>query len=337
MKQTDFSRILPCFFERYLPNEINASENTVLSYCDTIRLLLTYCRDKRGMKVEKIKLSDFSAGLIKDFLSWIQNERGCGVSTKNQRLAAIHSLFRFAQTESPQNISVCQSILAIEFGKEGKKLVNYLETDEMIRILEQPNKNNLHGRRDLCFVSLLYDSGARVSEIIKMKVRDVRLENPAKATLLGKGNKLREVPLLATTAANLRQYMTEQRLNTSDKLDHPLFFNRQRKCLTRTGASYILNKYVAAADVDKRVTPHVLRHSKAMHLLEGGTNIFYIKGLLGHEDVVTTEVYAKANIEMQRKAFEKHANTDILPLLPENETVDLDGDTIEWLKSFRKS
>ena len=200
----------------------------------------------------------------------------------------------------------------------------------MVRILEQPNTEKLQGRRDLCFISLLYDTGARVSEVTALKVRDVRLNNPAKVTFLGKGRKIREVPLLTITANNLRLYLDEQKLVTPDKLDHPLFFNRQRNHLSRTGASYILKKYTNAADIEKRVSPHVLRHSKAMHLLESGTNIFYIKGVLGHEDIATTEIYAKANIEIQRKALEK--NAEIVPLISEN--IEYDQDTIEWLKSF---
>ena len=210
--------------------------------------------------------------------------------------------------------------------------MHYLTVDEMTRILALPDTTTSQGRRDLCFICLMYDTGARVSELIATKVRDVRLENPAKVTLYGKGRKFREVPLLSNTAKNLQQYLTEQKLTTPDKLDYPLFFNRQRKALSRTGATHILKKYALAAELEKCVSPHILRHSKAMHLLESGINIFYIKGLLGHEDIATTEIYAKANIEMQRAALEKHA-----VVLPQAVAPWVsDADTLDWLKNFGK-
>jgi site-specific recombinase XerD len=334
-KPTDFALILSSFLSEYLPTQRNVSENTILSYCDTFRLLLTYCRDAESLLIEKLKIVDFTPKLINRFLDWLTAERGCGVSTRNQRLAAIHALFRYAQAESPHSLAVCQSILGVPFSKKTKQLMNYLSTDEMSRILNQPNLSNPHGRRDMCFLCLLYDTGARVSEIIALKVRDVRLENPAKVTLFGKGKKLREVPLLTNTTEHLTNYLREQRLTTPDTLDYPLFVNRQRNPLTRTGATYILQKYANAAGVETHVSPHTLRHSKAMHLLESGINIFYIKGILGHEDVATTEVYAKANVEMKRNALEKHAS--IVPTVsPATPAWANDADMLEWLKSFGK-
>lgn len=331
-KPTDFSLILSSFLTDYITTQRNMSNNTISSYCDTFRLFLTYCRDKRSMCVEKIKIANFSVPLVTGFLDWIVTERGCSLSTRNQRLAAIHAFFRYAQAESPKSLAVCQSILCVPFSKKTKQLMSYLSVSEMTGILSQPDLTTANGRRDMCFLCLLYDTGARVSEIIALKVRDVRVEHPAKATLFGKGSKMREVPLLDNTVQHLDEYLKEQHLKTPDKLDYPLFFNHQRKPLTRTGATYILKKYTEAAGVETHVSPHVLRHSKAMHLLESGINIFYIKGLLGHEDIATTEVYAKANVEMKRSALEKHAS--IIPVA--TPAYALDGDTIEWLKSFAK-
>ena len=338
-KPTDFSKLMSSFLTDYLPSLRNVSKNTISSYCDTFRLLLTFCRDSRGMKVEKLKLSDFSPELIKSFLAWILDERKCSISTKNQRLAAIRSFFNYVQAESPKDILVCQSIINIPFSKKEKALVNYLSVDEMKRILSQPDVSTKNGRRDLCFLSLLYDTGARVSEIITMKVRDIRLNNPSKALLYGKGRKIREVPTLTNTANLLRSYLEEQGLTRPEMLDHPLFFNKQRKNLSRAGAAHILKKYVDAANVQSNVSPHVLRHTKAMHLLDSGINIFYIKGLLGHEDISTTEVYAKANIETQRAALEKYstvvpASVDIPAAIP---SWVREGDTLEWLKNYGKS
>lgn len=177
----------------------------------------------------------------------------------------------------------------------------------MTSILRQPDQSSRIGRWDLCFLSLLYDTGARVSEILSLKVRDIHLSDPAKVILYGKGWKLREVPILPNTVLHLQQYVAEYDLSVPEKLDRTLFVNRQGNPLTRAGAAYILSKYVQMAGVDVHVSPHVLRHTKAMHLLEAGINIFYIKNFLGHENILTTEVYAKASIEMQRHALEKYS------------------------------
>lgn len=332
-KPTDFSKLLSSYLTEHLPSLRNVSNNTISSYCDTFRLLLTYCRDSLSMKIEHLTIASFSGELVKGFLVWIINDRHCSISTRNQRLAAIHSFFKYVQGECPKEILRCQNILQIPFAKKEKPLVNYLSVDEMTRILNQPDTTTINGRRDLCFLSLLYDTGARVSEITALKVRDVRLSNPPKVTLYGKGRKFREVPILSNTAQHLSQYLTEQRLNVPEKLDHPLFFNKQRGHLSRAGAAYILKKYVVDSEISTHVSPHVLRHTKAMHMLDSGINIFYIKGLLGHEDISTTEVYAKANIETQRAALEKYSV--VLPAATPSWAVD--GDTLAWLKSFGKS
>ena len=158
------------------------------------------------------------------------------------------------------------------------------------------------------------------------------LSNPAKVILYGKGRKLREVPILPNTALHLQQYLTENKLSLPEKLDRTLFVNRQGNPLTRAGATYILDKYVQMAELDTHVSPHILRHTKAMHLLEAGINIFYIKDLLGHEDISTTEVYAKASIETQRRALEKHS----LVMPPATPSWVTNTDTLEWLKALGK-
>ena len=216
--------------------------------------------------------------------------------------------------------------------KQEKAAVQYLSTEEMASILKQPDQFSSIGRRDLCLLSLLYDTGARISEILSLKVRDVHLSNPAKVILYGKGRKLREVPLLPNTVLHLQQYVTEHGLSAPERLDRTFFVNRQGNPLTRAGATYILSKYVQMAELDTHVSPHVLRHTKAMHLLEAGINIFYIKDFLGHEDISTTEVYAKASIETQRRALEKHS----LVLPPATPSWVTDTDTLEWLKALGK-
>jgi site-specific recombinase XerD len=332
-RTTDFSKALSSYLSEYLPSLRNVSKNTISSYCDTFRLLLTFCRDNRGMRIERLSVSDFSSELIRGFLSWLDKERHCGIATRNQRLAAIRALFKYVQAECPKEILVCQSIVQIPFSKHEKPTVNYLSIDEITDILKQPDTRTVSGRRDLCFLSLMYDTGARVSEIIALRVREIHLNAPPKVFLYGKGRKIREVPILTNTMKHLESYLAENHLTTPDKLDCPLFSNRQGRPLTRAGASYILKKYCESANIQSHVSPHVLRHTKAMHLLEAGINIFYIKGFLGHEDISTTEVYVKANVETQRAALERHSA--ILP--PAVPSWANDSDTLEWLKNFGKA
>ena len=301
-----------CLYRKLTPNERD--------YIRAVRML------------ERLRIRDFSPGLIREYLSWLEHDRGCGISTRNQRLAAVRSFFKYVSVEAPENMLLCQKIVNIPYAKKEQAAVCYLTTEEMAKLLRQPDQSSSIGRRDLCFLSLLYDTGARVSEILSLKVRDVHLSTPAKVILYGKGRKLREVPILPNTALHLQQYLTEHKLSAPEKLDRTLFVNRQGNPLTRAGATYILNKYVQMAELDTHVSPHILRHTKAMHLLEAGINIFYIKDLLGHEDISTTEVYAKASIETQRRALEKHS----LVMPPATPSWVTNTDTLEWLKALGK-
>ena len=337
LKPTDFSKHITTFLSEYLPSLKNVSKNTVSSYCDTFKLLLKYCRDFRNISPEKLSLENIDVELIKSFLSWLEVERECSISTRNQRLAAIHSFMRYVQAESPANMLHCQRILDISFKKKSKPTIKYLSADDVKLILEQPELSVPEGRRDLVLLCIMYDTGARVQEIADLIVRNVRLEYPAKIHLTGKGRKSREVPLLSKTANLLQNYLVEQKLQTPDKLDYPLFFNRQKEKLTRAGIAYILNKYVQMAKaksslIPDNVTPHILRHTKAMHLLQAGVNLVYIRDILGHVDIGTTEIYVRADTEMKRIALEK-ANNIEQPSVPSWTT---DTDLLSWLKEYGK-
>jgi len=237
------------------------------------------------------------------------------ISTRNQRLAAIHAFFRYLQGENPDHLFHCQKVLSIPFKRNQKNTVGYLTEKSMKKVLAMPDTTTVNGRRDLTLLSTLYDTGARVQEIVDLKVRDVRLESPAIVCLTGKGRKIRHVPIMKQTEALLRQYLQEQKLTTPDKLDYPLFFNHQRNVLTRQGVTYILNKYVSDV-LPERVSPHMVRHSKAMHMLHAGINLVYIRDFLGHSELATTEIYARANSEMKLKALKKINNTVVPANVP---------------------
>jgi len=267
------------------------------------------------LKPEKVSIKKIDKPVVESFLQWLENTRNNSISTRNQRLAAIHAFFRYLQGENPDHLFHCQKVLSIPFKRNQKNTVGYLTEKSMKKILAMPDTTTVNGRRDLTLLSTLYDTGARVQEIVDLKVRDVRLESPAIVCLTGKGRKIRHVPIMKQTEALLRQYLQEQKLTTPDKLDYPLFFNHQRNVLTRQGVTYILNKYVSDV-LPERVSPHMVRHSKAMHMLHAGINLVYIRDFLGHSELATTEIYARANSEMKLKALKKINNTVVPANVP---------------------
>lgn len=337
MKPTDFALHLTRFLSEYLPRQKNASKNTIASYRDTFKLLIRYCQEQQNIRVEKLSLNMLTHELIIGFLEWLEIEKKCSISTRNQRLAAIHSFFRYAQYEEPEGIFYFQKVISIPTKKKQKPSVPHLTPEAMQLLLSQPDRTTTKGRRDLTLLSILYDSGCRVQELIDLRVRDIVLTNPGVLILTGKGNKVRRVPLLKNALAVLEHYILENSLNKDWKSDYPLFTNKQRNKLTKEGIAYIISQYVHSARkismiVPEKVTPHMFRHSKAMHLLQAEINLIYIRDFLGHEDIKTTEIYAKCDTELKRQAIE-NAYTDLVDSnLPDwNE----DASLLDWLSKLK--
>lgn len=337
MKPTDFAKHLTEFLSVYLASQKNVSKNTLYSYRDTFKLLIKFCWETQNIPAERITMSLLSNELILGFLQWLETDRRCSISTRNQRLAAIHSFFRYLQAEEPAGLYHFQKVMAIPSKKAGKTTVEHLTPEAVKLLLEQPDKQTPKGRRDLTLLSVLYDTGARVQELIDIQVGDVILDAPAVIVLHGKGNKTRRVPLMKPTVALLQSYLTENNLNQPGKNQHPLFLNPQHRKLTKEGIAYILSKYVESARksstvVPARVKPHVIRHSKAMHLLQAGVNIIYIRDFLGHVDIKTTEIYARADTETKRKAIEKAYPDLIESNLPD---WNKDQELLAWLSKLK--
>ena len=320
MNTTDFAESLSTFLTMYLPGQRGLSSNTILSYRDTFKQVLQYA-EKCGIRPEKLTLAQFTSDFVEAFLGWLEKERGCSRGTRNQRLAAIHAFTRYVHSKRPEYLFESQKIMGIRSKKKPEPLLPYLTSDIMEAVLAQPDMTTVYGRRDAVLLSLMYDSGARVQELCDLRVRDVRLQKPYTVTLNGKGNKTRSVPIMSDTAALVEKYVEENRLTTTDKYDYPLFHNHQRGKLTRAGMAYIVRKHCDSArekfpQVPQKVSPHSFRHSKAMHMLQAGVNIVYIRDFLGHVNLSTTEVYAKADVESKRVAIEKAA-IKIAPDLPD--------------------
>jgi site-specific recombinase XerD len=337
MKPTDFATHLTGFLSVYLPRQKNASNNTISSYRDTFKLLLRYCQTQKDIPVEKLNMGMLSHVIITDFLEWLEDERKCCIATRNQRLAAIHSFFRYAQYEEPAGILYFQKVIALPVKKAPKPSTPHLTPEAMKLLLSKPDKTTVKGRRDLTLLSVLYDSGSRVQELANLRVRDVVLDNPAVLILSGKGNKMRRVPLMKNTLSLLQHYLHEHCLDNDWKKDYPLFINKQHNKLTKEGIAYIISRYVgsarrASASMPEKVTPHMFRHSKAMHLLQAGVTLIYIRDFLGHEDIKTTEIYAKCDSELKRQAIE-----NAYPDLVDNNLPDWNKDAtlLDWLSSLK--
>lgn len=335
MKPTDFSKYLTCFLSEYLPAQKNVSRNTIKSYRDTFKLLLLFCKED-GLPAEKVTMQKLSPDRLERFLLWLETERKNSISTRNLRLTAIHSFFRYAQSESPQHLYHYQQVLAIPVKKKRQAIVEHLSPDGIKILLEQPDKSTAKGRRDLSLMSLMYDSGARVQEIIDLTVKDFTAGSNSVLVLTGKGNKVRRVPIMKNTASILEKYISENKLDLPHKTEYPLFSNNQHNKLTKEGVAYIIGKYAKAAHdvsdkVPTKVKCHMLRHSKAVHLLQAGVNLIYIRDFLGHSDIKTTEIYARADSELKRKALENAYPELVDSNLPDwNENSDL----MEWLSEL---
>ena len=329
-KNTDFALCLHGFFNSYLNKYRNASANTLSSYSYTFSLFLKYVRDKKGIYPHSFSISQLNAETVQSFLNWLEDERGNSITTRNQRLGAIHSFCRYLEINYPQYLINIQSILSIQMKKAPKPTINYLSHDGIKLLFSQPNQASKQGLRDLIILTMLYDVGARASEITDIRLEDLFLQNPASIRLRGKGNKFRQVPLMSQVVALTKKYLETRKSYIGSEY---LFINPSGQKLTRGGITYILQKYCDRARlidsnlIPKKISPHCLRHSKAMHLLQSGVNLIYIR----HADIKTTEIYAKANPEMKRNALER-AYAELAPKIDKDWTDD--NDIMEWLKSF---
>ncbi len=339
MKPTDFAYYLTDYLSKYLPCTAGLSMNTIMSYRDTFSLLLEFCNTKKKLPPEKLTLSHLDKVLVEDYLDWLETDRKCTASTRNVRLAAIHAFYRYLQLEYPDYLYQAQQILALPVKRVKKNTMEYLRLDAMQILLRMPDETTKEGRRDRVLLSLLYDSAARVQELADIKVSDVRIQSPSTVRLTGKGNKSRIVPLMKPMAVLLEQYLIENQLISNHTGSYPLFCNRSKNKLTRAGIAYIVTKYTDIARQQSpelfpdKLSPHCFRHSKSFHLLQSEVNLVYIRDFLGHVDIQSTEIYARIDGEMKRKALEKSNNNVVSEKLPEWQS---NPGLMNWLKNLGK-
>lgn len=332
MNKSVFGYHLTKYFLDYLPLQAGASPNTVRSYRDAFIQLMEFYKKEYRIAPEKLEYTEFTAERIEAFLAYLEAERKIGINTRNQRLAAIHAFFRYLQYRDPAGFEQCAEVLAVPFKKAPVKPMNYMCLEEIELLFSIPDPKDDAQLRDLSILSLLYETGARVQELIDLKPRNIRFSRNCVVELHGKGNKTRLVPVNADAASIVRNYIRRcKRTNENE----PLFVNRKGEKLTRAGIQYIIDKYVSMASGQRpdlfngKISNHCFRHSKAMHLLEAGVNLIYIRDLLGHTSVVTTEIYAKTNPKIREEQLKKHsASIETKERYSQKDKDDL----IEWLK-----
>lgn len=294
------------FFQEYLPGLRGMSAHTIRSYRDALVLFFRFSAKRTGRAIADLDLSDFTAAQVTHFLSSLETERHNGIATRNARLAAFHTFARFLTTEQPEHLAELQRVLGVPF-KRGARCapIEYLEQQEVEALLKAIDRTTPAGQRDHALFALMFNTGARVQEILDLRVSDVRLDPPYQVRLRGKGGKVRVCPIWAHTAAQLRELTRCKPLSDADA---PLFTNRHGSKLTRFGVRYLLQKHIDASTAanslrSRRIHPHSIRHTTAIHLLKAGVDFATISQWLGHATLSTTMNYARADIDLKRQAL----------------------------------
>lgn len=339
VKQTEFARTLARYLTEHLPYHRNVSPNTIKSYSTAFRQLLSHIDEVYAIPPERLEFADITAERIKGFLRWLETERSVGAATRNQRLAAIRSFFHHVAGDMPQTLPETQKILGIPQKKQARPMIDTIGKDALAALLNEPDPSGARGRRDIVIMSLLYDTAARVQEMIDLKVRDIRIAEPATVLLTGKGGKSRCVPIMSRTAALADAYLSEHGYHDSSaRGDEHLFHSPNRGSFSRPGITGILSRHLKGARAahpeivfPASIHPHMLRHAKALNMLQAGINIIYIRDFLGHAHVTTTEHYLRVDTELKRAVLEEAFPHDATVSVPDWMA---DGDLMKWLSDL---
>jgi len=334
--KTSLPTLLRGFFEGYLAAQRDVSPNTVFAYRDSIKLLLRFAARRSGRQVIRLRVDDLGSDTVLAFLAYLEAERRNCVATRNCRLIAVHRFFAYVVDVEPQHAELCRRVLDIPVKKTVSSTMTYLDRDEMKALLAIPRPSQRLGLRDLALLTFLYNTGARASEAIGLSIKDIRFETPAHVRILGKGRKERTCPLWPETVEALQAYLKQR--DAGNRPDAPLFLNAHGGRIGRFGVVRIIKRHIVAAAqqrpslASKRISPHTLRHTAAMHLLQSGVELNVIKSWLGHVSITTTSQYIEIDMAMKREAIER-----CTPPVPE-QTGDSPWhsrqDIIEWLEDL---
>jgi integrase/recombinase XerD len=302
-----FPRLLQDFFQRRMVTERGASAHTIASYRDSFELLLRYAEQRTGRTPSALTLQDLDAPLILSFLDHLESARSCCPRTRNLRLTAVRSFMRYVSMRDPTSLPVAQRVLAIVSKRFDRPILGFLSREEVQALLDAPDRTTWSGQRDIALFALLYNTGARVSEIIRLRVADVLLDHAHAVHLHGKGRKERVIPLWKSTVAQLRSWFE----HIDRGPEAPVFPNRAGKPMSRSGVEHRLRVAITKASRKcpslrgRAISPHTVRHATAMHLLQSGVDITVIAMWLGHEDSATTHQYIEADLTMKEAALRR--------------------------------
>ena len=303
-----FSKLLQSFLTDYIISECNYSKNTKASYTTSFYLLVKFLNEVKHIKPNDIKIEDIDKDIILEFLNWLQENRNASVQTRNQRLAAIKSFYKYVQINEPDLFDTCSLILSIKNKKAPKKIIAPFSKNE-IKIIKD-YLNNEKKLKYLTMILILYDTGARVSEFINIKTSDLNLSENASITIYGKGNKIREVPISQELVKLIKLYLDKIYIDYGEEY---LFYSNQKKKYHRSSINYIIKNLCEILKekypdyFNGNYHPHTIRHSKASHLYDDNTPLLIIKDLLGHEELESTQIYATPSKEREREIILKNA------------------------------
>ena len=335
---TDLGRDLVSFFEDFLPAQRGLSPHTIRSYRDALLLLLRFTARELRRTVDRLDVPDLTVERVTRFLAALEAERRNGIATRNARLGAIHVFARYLAGQRPEHLGALQRIIGMPFKRGAVEVpIEYLDRIELDALLKSIDRSTDLGRRDYALFAFMFNTGARVQEVLDVRVADVRLEAPAQVRLLGKGRKERVCPLWPATARILRDLIAERR-GVRRESDSPLIFTNARgQPLTRYGVRYLLRRYVQKASrvapslKGKKLHPHSIRHSTAVALLKSGVDFATISQWLGHAGLNTTMRYARADLDLKRRALAQVFPGAVAP--PPGGRLLMDGsDLVGWLR-----
>jgi len=310
MKQKQYlSYYIRLFIIQFLSNEKGLSENTILAYRDALKLLLKYCADYLKIKIDKLPCDQIDDKIVRKFLDYLEQKRGCTPNTRNARLAALKTFFYYLGREVPQCLDNTHRINHIPLKKIPHKTIDYLDPDELKAIIDSIDACSRNGIRDKALLMLMYNTGARVQEIVHIKLDDLRLDAASQVKLTGKGKKERVCPIWEDTIEAIKAYISVRNPKQAD--EKHLFLNDRGESITRFGIRYIIKKYTLKAIEkqpslqSKKISPHTFRHTTAMHLLQAGNELNVVKLWLGHVSLNTTHKYTEINMEMKKEILSK--------------------------------
>lgn len=297
------------YFSEYLPNVIGTSQRTICSYRDTFVILFEYLQKEYKININKMDIEVIDYKKIEKFLDYLENERKNSISTRNQRLAAISSFYKYLQKRELAIFDLCSDILTIPKKKAETKVMSYFSVDEIKLLINKPDTKTKYGFRDYLILLFMYETASRAQEVSDLQSKQLFLKDNY-VVLIGKGNKNRRIPITKELSSLLVKYINIFQISNEDDY---IFQNACNQKITTKGIEYILTKYIKECKERYRdkfknnYTNHSMRHTRAMHLLESGVNLIYIRDILGHASVTTTEIYAKTNPKIKEQQILQHS------------------------------